>query len=919
MLKGTQQPATSAPDTDGWIKSTCPYCGVGCGIEARVEDGHMLVRGDQSHPANYGRLCSKGLALGETVINDGRLLEPSINGEPVPWDTALDHVAKAFQDSIRRHGPDSVALYVSGQLLTEDYYVANKLVKGYIGTGNIDTNSRLCMSSSVAGHKRAFGSDTVPNCYQDFEQADMVVLVGSNLAWCHPVLYQRLKAAKQQRPELSIVVVDPRVTDSVELADLHLAIQPGTDVALFNGLLNYLAENDYLNHAYTEQHTRGLADALASARQDTGKDGADFTLISTVTGVPVEHLQRFYKHFATTEKVLTVYSQGVNQSSAGVDKVNSIINCHLCTGRIGKIGSGPFSVTGQPNAMGGREVGGLANMLAAHMEFGNKEHQQIVKAFWQVDTIAEKPGLKAVDLFDAVDAGKIKVIWIMATNPVVSMPDADKVKRALEKCPLVVVSDCIADTDTVRCADIVLPAMGWAEKSGTVTNSERRISRQRQLIASSGQAKADWWIICQVALRMGYAGFNFNAAADVFREYAQMTGFHNQGRRDLDISPLAKLTNDGYDQLAPQQWPIKQQPVKTQLSPAVDQMPEQKRFFAEGQFYTANGKANLVPVSYRPPMTQASRQYPMALNTGRIRDQWHTMTRTGLAPKLGAHKPEPYVQINPQDARSFQLQNGAIAQLNSKWGQAKARVVITADIKPGQLFMPMHWTAVDSSEGRVCTLISPDVDPISGQPESKFTPVAIQPWVYQEQAILISRDAIAVSKFDYWVKRKIEGGFCYYLANHQDKPLLVQHLKSLPAFTKKGECIAFENKNNGSYRAANMLNGELLGAYIVARASNASPLDASQYAWLDTLLARELSTDIQRSILSGQAADSLVSGKQICACKQVGEYTIRDAIQQQACNSVAAVSACTQAGTGCGSCVPEIKQLIGMYAERDLT
>ena len=661
------EPAAESRISDDWIKTTCAYCGVGCGVEAKVDsNGEVSIRGDDSHPANYGRLCSKGLALGDTVVPEGRLLQPSINGKTTSWDQALDHVAEGFKKTIDRYGPDSIALYVSGQLLTEDYYVANKFIKGYVGTGNIDTNSRLCMSSSVAGHKRAFGSDTVPNCYEDFELTDLLVLVGSNLAWCHPVLYQRIKVAKEQRPNLNIIVIDPRHTDTCELADLHLALQPGSDVALFNGLLNYLATNNHLNHSYLENHTQGFSDALNTARQDTGEDGVDFLQLSRVTGIPIAYLESFYQCFAENDKVLTLYSQGVNQSSAGVDKVNSILNCHLATGRIGREGSGPFSLTGQPNAMGGREVGGLANMLAAHMEFDNPDHIQTVKDFWQLKTIATQPGLKAVDLFDAVHSGKIKALWIMATNPVVSMPNADKVKEALKQCPLVVVSDCIADTDTTRCANVLLPACGWSEKDGTVTNSERRISRQRQLIASSGEAKPDWWIIAQVALRMGYAGFNFLSVADVFREYAAMTGFQNKGQRDLDISPLADMNDDDYENLSPQQWPLA----------CIDQGVTQKRFFADGGFYTKTGKGQLVAVSYRPPQTQVSQHYPMVLNTGRIRDQWHTMTRTGLAPKLGGHKTEPYLQISPQDARCFQLEDGDIAQLSSEWGLGKEAIAL---------------------------------------------------------------------------------------------------------------------------------------------------------------------------------------------------------------------------------------------------
>jgi assimilatory nitrate reductase catalytic subunit len=882
--------------TNPWIKSTCAYCGVGCGIEAQEQDdGSLAIRGDSDHPANYGRLCSKGLALGETVIEEGRLLKPVIDGREVDWNTALDHVADGFANTIKKHGPDSVAFYVSGQLLTEDYYVANKLMKGYFGSANIDTNSRLCMSSSVAGHKRAFGSDTVPNCYEDFELSDLIVLVGSNLAWCHPVLYQRIKAAKEKRPDVKIIVIDPRQTDSCEIADLHLALQPGADVPLFTGLLNYLAEHNHLNEEYITAHTNGFAEALSAAKKDTGETGVDYALCSQLTGIPIAYLETFYQWFANTEKVLTIYSQGVNQSSAGVDKVNSIINCHLATGRIGKEGCGPFSITGQPNAMGGREVGGLANMLAAHMEFGNDEHIDTVKSFWQVEDIATKPGLKAIDMFDAIDSGKIKAVWIMATNPVVSLPNAEKIKSALKKCPLVVVSDCIAETDTTAFANVLLPAKGWAEKSGTVTNSERRISRQRSLIASSGEAQSDWWIMSQVALRMGFAGFNFTCEADIFREYAAMTGANNNGQRDLDISVLADINNKDYNQLYPQQWPLT----------ALDTSVTQKRFFANGGFFTPNAKANFIALNYRRPRSQVNTQFPMVLNTGRIRDQWHTMTRTALVPKLNAHIPEPYVQIHPQDARCFGLKEGNIAQLKSEWGEAKARVLISNDVTLGQCFMPMHWTGVNSSEGRVCTLISPDVDPISGQPESKFSPVALQQWAYISEALFLSQFEINTDNFEYWVKRKVDGGFLYYLATTSKEESLLDQLQTLPLFKDSGNSITFDNPNSGSYRTAKVVNGKLIAALIID-----SKIKADDYAWLDTLFTREMDTDIQRSILSGVAADSLITGKQVCACKQVGELTIKDAVIQGGCHTVEAVGASTAAGTGCGSCIPEIKQLI---------
>ena len=475
---------TACPETA--IRTTCPYCGVGCGLLAtHRSDGSVSVKGDPDHPANFGRLCSKGSALADTLALDDRLLHPEIGGQRASWKDAINLVATRFKETIATHGPDSVAFYVSGQFLTEDYYVANKLMKGYIGTANIDTNSRLCMASSVAGHRRAFGSDTVPGNYEDLECADLVVLVGSNMAWCHPVLFQRLLAARKERGT-RIVVVDPRKTATAESADLHLAVAPGSDVALFNGLLSHLASTGKTNEHYVQSYTVGLSAALAVAQ------ATDIERIARETRLAIGDLRRFYALFATSDHVVTVYSQGVNQSTSGTDKVNSIINCHLLTGRIGRPGTGPFSVTGQPNAMGGREVGGLANMLAAHMEIDSSDHRQIVQRFWQSPSIATKPGLKAVDLFKAVRSGRIKALWIMGTNPVDSLPEGDGAKEALRACPFVVISDVTRETDTTPYAEVLLPAAAWGEKDGTVTNSERCISRQLAKQSPIGGSSQKW-------------------------------------------------------------------------------------------------------------------------------------------------------------------------------------------------------------------------------------------------------------------------------------------------------------------------------------------------------------------------------------------------------------------------------------------
>lgn len=753
---------------DGWIKTTCAYCGVGCGVEARPKlSGELEIRGDKSHPSNYGKLCTKGIALGDTVIHDGRLLTPiekSQSGDKIlDWDSATQLVADKFSHAIERYGPDSVAFYVSGQLLTEDYYVANKLMKGFIGASNIDSNSRLCMASSVVGHKRAFGSDTVPICYEDLEHADMVILVGSNLAWCHPVLFQRLRTAKQINPDVKIVVIDPRETENNTIADYHLALNSGSDVALFNGLLHFLNKHDHLDQDFIRSSTNQINQALAAAESDDDR-------LESATGLTRKQLNHFYQEFAHSDKVITVYSQGVNQSSIGSDKVNSILNCHLATGKIGQVGSGPFSVTGQPNAMGGREVGALANTLASHMEFDNSGHQALIREFWQTDRLATKPGLKAVDLFDAMAEGKIKAVWIMATNPMVSLPDSAKVKAALGACPFVVVSDCIADTETARMADLLLPAQGWSEKSGTVTNSERRISRQRRIMPSPGMAKPDWWIISQVARKMGYHdAFRYRHEGQIFAEYAQLSTLgNNNGERDFTLAGLTQLDEQGYNQLTPQQWPVTQLQTET----------TNQRLFSNGEFYTANRKANFVAVHHREPQTACNDNFPLLLNSGRTRDQWHTMSRTGLSARLAEHKPEPYVQIHPTTAKERGVKAHQLVKLHNAQGECLARAEISEQIQPNQLFLPIHWNNATAKNSKPCNLIAPHTDSHSGQPEFKHTPVALTVCQHQSRATFASRMALNFNSLDYWARQKIAGGYLYHIESTLSTDKLASYLKS---------------------------------------------------------------------------------------------------------------------------------------------
>jgi assimilatory nitrate reductase catalytic subunit len=872
------------------IKTTCPYCGVGCGVVvSRGADGVFAVAGDPDHPANLGRLCSKGAALAETLGSEGRPRQPVVDGRPVDWDEALDAVAGRLGAIIAEHGPDAVAFYVSGQLLTEDYYVANKLMKGYIGSGNIDTNSRLCMASSVAGYKRALGSDTVPCDYRDLDQADLIVLVGSNTAWCHPVVYQRISQAKRVRPALKVVVIDPRRTATCEIADLHLALAPGTDTLLFNGLLHWLKREDALDWGFLERHTEGFSDAFAAAKSSAGS----IPRVASGCGLEDSDVADFYRRFQTTERVLTLYSQGVNQWSFGTDKVNAIINCHLATGRIGRPGMGPFSITGQPNAMGGREVGGLANQLAAHMDFDPESIDRVAR-FWGAPRMAEGPGLKAVEMLDAVSSGAIKAIWVMATNPAVSLPDADRVRAALSACGCVIVSDLLADTDTARTADILLPAAGWGEKDGTVTNSERRISRQRAFMEPPGLARPDWWILTQVARRMGFAkGFGFESAADCFREHAALTAFENGGTRDLDLGALADLDDEAYQALEPVQWPAARGGAAGRL-------------FTDGRFYTPNGRARLLAIATGAPANLPSDAFPLSLNTGRIRDQWHTMTRTARVPRLNTHLPEPFIQIHPVDAGLHGLVDGALAEVTSAWGRMRGRVAVDRDQRPGSIFVPFHWSDSLSRLGRVDAVVNPAVDPVSGQPESKHTPVRVAPLRAAWHGFVLSRTPLDLdADLDYRVSIPADGHWRYEIAGLEPVTDWVAWARYF--LGHQGEWLDFADPAHGRYRGARLVDGCLAACLFVAPGP-----ELPRSSWLFGLFNEAALDAVTRTcLLAGRPPKGRQdAGETVCACFQVGLNTIVESIREGGLRSVEAIGAALQAGTNCGSCVPEIARVL---------
>jgi assimilatory nitrate reductase catalytic subunit len=852
------------------IRTTCPYCGVGCGIVAGPDGrGGASIDGDRDHPANLGRLCSKGAALGETLSLEDRLLYPEVDGQRVSWDKALDTVASGFRDIIARHGPDAVAFYVSGQLLTEDYYAANKLIKGFLGTANIDTNSRLCMASSVAGHKRAFGSDTVPGLYEDFELTDLVVLVGSNTAWCHPVLFQRIEAARRSRPQMKVVVIDPRRTETCDIADLHLALAPGSDVALFNALLAELKRRGVVAQEFVAQHTSGLDAAIAAA------EASDVAACDLDPG----DLATFFDWFASAEKTVTLYSQGVNQSSAGVDKVNAILNCHLLTGRIGRPGMGPFSITGQPNAMGGREVGALANTLAAHMDFAPADIDRVGR-FWTASRMAGKPGLKAVDLFEAIGRGEIKAVWIMATNPVASLPNADAVRAALQACELSVVSEAIRATDTVDACRVRLPALAWAEKEGTVTNSERGISRQRPFLSPPGEARQDWWIVSQVARRLGHSeAFAWKCVADIFREHAALSAFENGGTRDFDIGAHAGIDDAAYESLEPFTW-------------------GKPRFFGDGGFYHPDRRARFVATPPRAPVNAPDLERPLRLNTGRVRDQWHTMTRTGKSVRLAGHRPEPTVEMNPRDALQRGLQDGDIADLASSWGRAALRVHISESVRAGEAFVPMHWTAQVSRAGRINEAVNPAVDPISGQPELKHTPVEVRRIDVKWHGTILARRPVMLPEMTYWARIKGAGFHAYLLAGEEPIAAARQKLSAAIRASNPGPWLEGE-----SSLGAVIADGRLEAAMVLGEMRDETARDRLQpYMGMG-----RLGVEQRNALLHG--GDASDRGGEICACFGVSMATVTAAIADGA-TSLDTVAASTKAGSNCGSCRPEIRALI---------
>lgn len=887
--------------------STCSYCGVGCGVLIEHDGERILaVQGDPQHPANLGRLCSKGASLHLTGDRSARALYPELRlgkalaRSRVDWDLALEHAAGVFAETIREHGPDSVAFYVSGQLLTEDYYAFNKLARALVGSNNIDSNSRLCMSSAVVGYKRSLGADAPPCCYEDLEQSDCVLIAGSNMAYAHPVLFRRLETAKAARPQMKVIVIDPRRTDTCELADLHLAIQPGTDVALFHGILHLLLWEGWVDRAYIDAHTQGF-DELKTLVRDYGP-----LAVAEICGIAVEDLQRCAQWIGRSPSFLSLWCMGLNQSTAGSAKNSALINLHLATGQIGRPGAGPFSLTGQPNAMGGRETGSLANLLPGHRDAGDAAHRAEVADYWGVEALPETPGLTAIELFDAVRDGRIKALWIACTNPAQSLPDQARVREALEACPFVVVQEAFATSETCRYADLLLPAASWGEKEGTVTNSERRISHVRRAVPAPGEARADWTIACDFArrlerhLRPGQASlFAFAAPEALFAEYRPLTA-----GRDLDISGIDYAL---LDTRGPQQWPL---PAGSAYG--------LKRLYGDGNFATGNGRARFVAEAYRAPQERREARYPLILNTGRLRDQWHGMTRTGTAASAFGHVEEARLGLHPSELRRRRLADGQLVRLSSRRGSLVLPVQADDGLLPGQAFLPMHWGERFLKGLGVNALTLPACDPLSRQPELKHAAVDVAavtlPWQFYalvEGNVQPRFEALRplFDSLDY-------AGFC--LVGHERPALQIRAahscapqadwLQQIDALLdlSEGMVLAYDDPRRVQGKRVRLDGGRISGLRL-AGGGIASD-------WLKALWqSGEADPELRRKLLAPSGAQpAAAADKTLCNCMNVSHSRICAGIAQGL--DLDGLKRELGCGTQCGSCVPEIKRLLAREA-----
>ena len=941
-------------------RSTCPYCGVGCGVVIESSGDQITgVRGDPDHPANFGRLCTKGSTLALTasaaITRQTRLLYPMQREQRreaprrVSWGSALGFASESFARIIRDHGPDAVGFYISGQLLTEDYYVFNKLAKGLLGTNNIDTNSRLCMSSAVSGYKQTLGADAPPNCYDDVNHAQCIFIVGSNTAYAHPILFRRIEDAKfgtpagrAANPNLKIIVCDPRRTDTAEIADLYLPIQPGTDVSLFNGMLHIMLWEGWVDAAYIAAHTSGF-DALKTTVRDYTPD-----LVAETCGIKKDDLFTAAKLFATSSATLSLYCQGLNQSSSGTAKNAALINLHLATAQIGKPGAGPFSLTGQPNAMGGREVGGMANLMSAHRDMGNPEHRAEVAALWGIKDVPDKPGKTAIEMFQAAADGEIKALWIACTNPAQSMPDQTTVRRALERAEIVVVQEAFGTAATCDYADVLLPATTWGEKMGTVTNSERLISRVRPAIPPPGEARHDWTIAIEFAHRLEVLLQSGSVRPTLFpysltNEAQGVEAIWNEHRestrgRDLDITGMSYAMLD----LGPQQWPLK-----------TGEVTGKARLYEDGIFPTSDGKACFVNTVYKPVAEPRESRYPFSLTTGRLRDQWHGMSRTGTLGRLFGHVAEPSVQMNANDMARRLLKDGDLVHVTSRRGSIVVPLQASPEVAVSQAFMAMHWgseylsglSSMGEPLAGVNAITISSYCPNSRQPELKHAAVKIlkaelswsllaMAWLPAGQS-LGARNALkplmAAFPFTSCVpfsnntplanQDAAREGVLFRAAAHLAPPdeLLVQIEKILGL--SNPDVLHYVDKKRGQRRTARLTRvgdkAELTGFLLAG--------DTRAEAWIKTVLECELPAQTYGHLLLSPGSKPPVAvqvrGKLVCTCLNVTDTAIDAQLHDmaQAGGSpllttddarLASLQSALKCGTSCGSCMPELKRMV---------
>ena len=885
-------------------KSTCCYCGVGCGVLISSEDNKIIgVRGDPDHPANFGRLCTKGANLHRTAREDMRALHPELRvgrdekRKQVSWDDALETVADKFAAIIREHGPDAVGFYISGQLLTEDYYVFNKLAKGLVGTNNVDTNSRLCMSSAVTGYKATLGADAPPGCYEDIDHADCIFIAGSNTAYAHPIVFRRIEDARKNNPELKLIVVDPRRTDTASAADLHLAILPGTDVVLFNAMLHVMLWEGWCDTVYIAAHTEGFDALKSTVREFTPQHAA------TICGVDADDIVRAAKLFATSKATLSLYCQGLNQSVQGTHKNAALINLHLATAQIGKPGAAPFSLTGQPNAMGGREVGGLANLLSAHRDMANPEHRAEVARLWGIEDVPSQPGKTAVEMFEAVRSGQIKALWIACTNPAQSMPNLNLINEALNAAEFVVVQEAFRETETTAYADVLLPATTWGEKEGTVTNSERCISRVLQAVPPAGEARHDWEIVVDFAQRLATRLnkpnlLNFSATEAIFDEHRATTV-----GRDLDIGGLSYAV---LEKQGPQQWPMPQ--GATQGKP---------RLYTDGIFPTANGKAKFVNTRYVPVSEDINASYPLHLNSGRLRDQWHGMSRTGTVGRLFSHVEEPLVSMNAADMARRGLSDGDIVQVSSRRGKLTLRVESSEEMRAGQTFIPMHWGSRYMSGLGVNALMSNAYDPISKQPELKHAAIQVAklalPWqmVAMRKGDALNRMARLqplLKNFDYaalGMFGRDEELVVMRVAHAEPVSAgLLAEIDTILGLDDAAEVMNYRDAKRGISKRALMEDGKLLGVRLTG--------ETVARDWLKEIIAQGSDAQSMRpwlfAPLSAPPAGQTQRGRIVCTCMDVSEQEIMAEFKNGL--DLPAIQARLKCGTECGSCLPELKRLV---------